>query len=189
GPRSRDILDKIAVTLQVGHIEELSHKVILTPAEKKNLKQQYRSMIAALLQQRLSELRVNHTSPQERSFKPAAQKAIENIERMENRVVQMQAQGEVDSNVILQADVALKQSYALLRTYADHVNFKNVDRDQYVADPVITQPTRLLSVIDVWKDYLRGYYDGRGFIYWILLSIVVDFGAFLCFGQAFKREE
>lgn len=189
GPRSRAILDKIALTLQVGRIEELSHKINLSPAEKKSLKTQYRTMIKQLLDQRLSELRNNYTSPQEINFKPAARHAIANIEQIEGHIAKMIAQGDTDQNIINQATMVLKNGYDLLRVYGDHVDFKLIDRDDYLSDPVVTEPARMLSVFDVWRDYFEGHYDGRGFIFWVLLSIVIDLGAFIFFSLAFRKEE
>ena len=47
----------------------------------------------------------------------------------------------------------------------------------------------MLSVIDVWKDYLMGKYEGRGFIFWIVISLLVDVAAFIFFDLAFKKND
>lgn len=189
GDKARAQLDRISTLLQVGQIPMLSHKVNLAPAEKKNLKQQYRMMISGMLENRLSEMENNYRRPQEKIFKPIAKKQVENLEKMEGYVASMQALGEMDQNVITNADIALKQGYGTLRSYSEFVNFTPADREHYLEGDIITQPTRLLSVIEVWKDYFSGRYEGRGFIFWILIAIVVDLAAFVFFTLAFKRED
>lgn len=188
GDRARAILGRIANVLQIGSIPELSHRVALSPKEKKDLKTQYRKMISELLQQRQQELKANYSSAQESNFRPIASQAVKNIETMEGVLNNMTTSGEYDQNVITQSNVALQHGYDVLRTYADFVTFKGADRDRYVAEKTMTDPTRLLSVIDVWRDYINGVYDGRGFIFWIFLSILVDVTAFFFFNLAFKRE-
>lgn len=47
---------------------------------------------------------------------------------------------------------------------------------------------RLLSVIDVWKDFFAGQYVGRGFVFWIIIAVLLDIAGFICYGIAFKRE-
>ena len=46
-----------------------------------------------------------------------------------------------------------------------------------------------MSVFDVWKDFFRGLYKGHGFVFWILISILVDIAAFIFFDLAFKKED
>ena len=47
----------------------------------------------------------------------------------------------------------------------------------------------MISVIDVWGDYLTGAYAGYGFVFWIIISILVDVAAFIFFDLAFKKRE
>lgn len=47
----------------------------------------------------------------------------------------------------------------------------------------------MLSVIDVWKDYFAGKFKGRGFLFWIVISILIDVAAFIFFDIAFKKRE
>lgn len=70
-------------------------------------------------------------------------------------------------------------------------------RDKYVNVEKNMPSSRLINVVEVvWKDYLHGdlqtKYDMqelKGMIYYILLSILVDFAAFLFFNIAFKKED
>lgn len=189
GPRAKSILIEIAKHLLVSHIPELSYLGV-TPSQQKALKDQYNSMISELLENRKSELRTNYTNPQEKLFRPEAAKAIEDIENIEEHIVQMDAAGDVDYNLIAQADIALQKGYTTVKNYADFVTFKSQsDVDLYTADNLVTKTTKLLSVIDVWKDFLGGKHAGRGFIFWIVISVLVDIAAFIFFDIAFKKRE
>ena len=47
----------------------------------------------------------------------------------------------------------------------------------------------MISVFDVWKDFLNGEYKGHGFLFWIIISILVDIAAFIFFDIAFKKRD
>ena len=47
----------------------------------------------------------------------------------------------------------------------------------------------MLSVIDVWKDFIAGKYEGRGFAFWVIVAILVDIAAFVFFDITFKKRE
>ena len=189
GPRAKAILIEIAKDLLVSRIPELSYQGT-TASQQKALKDQYNAMIGELLNNRKSELRTNYTDPQEKLFMPEAAKAIETIESIEDSVMQMDVNGVVDNNLIAQADIALQKGYTTIKNYADYVTFKSdVDKELYTADNLVTKTTKLLSVIDVWKDFLAGKHAGRGFVFWIVISILVDIAAFIFFDIAFKKRE
>ena len=45
----------------------------------------------------------------------------------------------------------------------------------------------MLSVPDVWKDYLTtDKYEGHGFIWWVLIALLVDISGFIFFQMAFN---
>ncbi len=189
GKNAKAILDKIANTLQVSHIPTLAYKST-SPAHIRALKQQYHTMIYELLNKRKQELAANYSSPQEKLFKPEATMLIKNIETMEEQIANMGVQGKVDNNIITQADIVLKKSYAVIRSYADFIAFRSeVDKNHYLANDQVTKVSRMLSVIDVWKDYFTGRFTGRGFLFWIIVSILVDVAAFIFFDIAFKKRE
>jgi len=189
GPIANAILIEIAKDLLVSRIPELSYQGT-TASQQKALKDQYNAMIGELLNNRKSELRTNYTDPQEKLFMPEAAKAIETIESIEDSVMQMDVNGVVDNNLIAQADIALQKGYTTIKNYADYVTFKSdSDKELYTADNLVTKTTKLLSVIDVWKDFLAGKHAGRGFVFWIVISILVDIAAFIFFDIAFKKRE
>jgi hypothetical protein len=47
----------------------------------------------------------------------------------------------------------------------------------------------LLSVYDVWVDFLTGKQGGLAFVFWIIISILVDVAAFIFFDIAFKKRD
>lgn len=189
GKRAKAHLDKIATTLQIASIPTLSYQGA-SPQQIKLLKQQYKTMIYELLNKRKEELVANYINPQENLFKPEATREIKNIETIESYIAEMDASGIIDHDLIAQADITLRKSYAIIKNYAEFVSFKNdEDRENYLATNQITKVSRMASVMDVWKDFFSGKYEGRGFIYWIILSILVDIAAFVFFDLAFKREE
>lgn len=189
GKNAKAILDKIATTLQISHIPMLAYKNT-SPSQIRALKQEYHKMIYELLDKRKKELAANLSSPQEKLFKPEATLLIKNIETMEELIANMEAQGKVDNNVITQADIVLKKSYAVIRSYADFITLRSeVDKERYIANDQVTKVSRMLSVIDVWKDYFAGRFTGRGFLFWIVISILVDIAAFIFFDIAFKKRD
>lgn len=189
GPRAKNILIDIAKTLQVAKIDELSYSNS-SPQTIKALKQQYNNMITELLNARKDELRNNYRKPQENIFQPEAKKSISNIETIEGHITQMDAAGEIDNNIIAQADVVLQKGYTLINNYSDFITFKSdADKELYTSDNLVTKTTQMLSVIDVWGDYFSGKHEGRGFIFWIIVSILVDIAAFIFFDLAFKKNE
>jgi hypothetical protein len=56
-------------------------------------------------------------------------------------------------------------------------------------EQVISKTQRVESVIDVWRDFFRGKYKGRGFLYWIILGALVDIAGFIFFDIAFTKRD
>ena len=82
----------------------------------------------------------------------------------------------------------LTEGYNAVNKNRDFVKFKNQeDKDAYTAAKPVTKAKRLISVFDVWSDFLSGNFNGHGFIFWILISILVDIAAFIFFDIAFKK--
>jgi hypothetical protein len=188
--RAKSILEDIANTLQSGEIPVLSVPSTISPKQMNLIKEQYRKMIYNLLEQRKAEISKNIRNSQESVYKPIAQKQIKNIETMKGVVANMGAQGKIDNNVITQADLTLKQAYTTIKNYKDFVYFQsNADKELYLAPNQVTKTSRMLSVIDVWKDFFAGKFSGRGFIFWIIISILVDSAAFIFFDLAFRKTD
>lgn len=189
GPRAKAILSRLATILQVKEIPELSYKNA-SPKQINALKQQYRKLVYEQLDVRKSRLRETFSSAQERHFKAEADQAIKNIDIMNGKLEEMAAANELDNEIVRQTDMVLKAGHGVVRNYATFVNFNSpADRELYTAPEQLTRISRLLSVVDVWADFFHGAFSGRGFIFWILLSLVVDLAAFIFFDMAFKASD
>ena len=46
----------------------------------------------------------------------------------------------------------------------------------------------LTNVYQVWKNFFSGEYKGMGFIYWILLAVLIDLAGFILFHITFKND-
>lgn len=188
GPRSKEILNKIAILLQIEEVPALSYTTT-SAASVQALKSQYRTMILEQLKLRKSKLRETYASQSEKHFKPEAERAIVQLDSAQRILSQMNASGEVDNNTIKQVDLTLKHAYGVVHNYSSYVKFANAeDKKRYSADDQVTRTGRLLSVFDVWGDYVSGGFAGRGFIFWIMLSLVIDIASFIFFDIAFAKK-
>ncbi|MBR6286429.1 MAG: hypothetical protein IKR18_05475 [Bacteroidaceae bacterium] len=190
GPETKKILGEITQILECSPISALSG-LANTPSQKRQVKDEYRKKIISQLENKKMLIRENLKNGNEISYKAIAKKQIKDIEAIEDPVRQMAASGDVDNYLVIQASSAvLMPSYATLKTYKDYVSF-NSDADEklYTADNIVTRTSRMLSVIDVWKDFLAGKHAGRGFIFWVIISILVDVAAFIFFDIAFKKTD
>lgn len=97
--------------------------------------------------------------------------------------------GSIDEDIIKQTEGVLQRAYALIKLNAKYVMFDLNDEDIYTADNLVTRTKRLLSVFDVWADFVKGRYAGSGFIFWVIISILVDLGAFILFDIAFAKRD
>ena len=92
----------------------------------------------------------------------------------------------------------LSQAYTIITRYSDVLinefeqqypdKIKNTIEDKK-AYAGVTKTEKMRSVIDVWKDFFRGQYAGRGFFYWIVLAALVDIAGFIFFDIAFARRD
>ena len=93
----------------------------------------------------------------------------------------------------------LTNSYRLISNYTDAVanefsttdpdEVKNLQTQTEAYKGNVTKTARLRSVIDVWKDYFAGVWEGQGFIFWVLLAALVDIAGFFFYYLAFKKDE
>lgn len=119
-----------------------------------------------------------------------AKDLIENIDTMMNTIkLQVQTSGRPTEAVVKQTEGVLSNCYACIKNNEKYVDFKDNDADKkvYTAENPETRTKRMLSVIDVWIDFLGGKYP-LSFIFYVLLSVLVDLGAFLFFDLTFKKE-
>jgi len=96
----------------------------------------------------------------------------------------------VDNQVIDVASRDLIDAYTHIRDNARYLTFKNSeDSARYCAPNPHPMIKSLQVVPQVWKDYITtDKYDGYGFIWWVLISVLVDIAGFVFFYLANKED-
>lgn len=189
GKKSNEILRKFATLLSVDKIEPLSFKGT-SRQDREKLYDAYRTKIYLLADTRAQNITKNILSPNPASIAEA--KTIHhNLDIMKKSI----ADGSIDLNKA--EDVTndnngvcsmINKGYNSISKNRDFVSFKSEhDKNIYLAEPAVTQVRRLVSVVDVWRDFLGGKFAGLGFGIWVMLSVLVDIAAFIFFGLAFKN--
>lgn len=92
----------------------------------------------------------------------------------------------IDSKVMANAGIILSESYGLINQYFDHLEFKDKDKQIYAGNP-LSETERMLSVWDVWMDFFNGKIARGKFVFWMIISILVDVAGFIFFDMAFKK--
>ena len=118
-----------------------------------------------------------------------ADRLLDDLYVIEDTVKVISSIGKPDEAIITQTEGVLQNAYSLVKNNRQYVVFNEGDEDFYCAEKVTTKTHQLKNVIKVWQDFLRGKYKGKGFFYWIMISLLVDLGAFIFFDLAFKKEE
>lgn len=187
GPNAKNILYDLGKILGNRDITEVPIKGN-SKQERKNVKQQYKRIISGYITADTAAIRANMTSAAKSTYQADAKTAKDNLRPVENAIT---ANPSALNNVHFahNVDSRLIKGYAIISTYANFVNFKSMDKDKYVTEHPVTKLKRLMSVFDVWHDVLTGQYKGHGFIFWILISILVDIAAFIFFDLTFKKRE
>lgn len=108
---------------------------------------------------------------------------------IEDTVKVMANVGRPSEDIITQTEGVLQKGYSLIKSNRAYVVFHDNDESVYCAEKITTRTHELKNVVKVWTEFIKGGYKGKGFIYWILISILVDLGAFIFFDIAFKRED
>ena len=190
GPKAQAILVEISELLKCAQINKIDGPTA-TKQQRTQLVKAYRDKILQQLQVREAAIYLQMVD--EKKVAQAQTDASNDIKRIQNATVylnEMRNNGEQDDAIINAANGALKGAYSTVKNYSDMVIFKSdADKEAYTADNQVTKTTRLLSVIDTWMDFIKGKFAGRGFIFWIIISILVDVAAFVFFDIAFKKSE
>ena len=96
---------------------------------------------------------------------------------------------DVDNDIVSYAVKDLTEGYAYIGKNAEYVDFKDADKERYTKEGAIPETKAMLSVPDVWKDYITtDKYAGRGFIWLVLIALLVDIAAFIFFNIAFNKK-
>lgn len=185
GPETEKILGEIAQILGVASINKLSGTGS-SVEERKRLYQAYREVILMQLENKKLNIKKAMT-PSNSNYRKVADKDWKNLDLTKKYI-------DEGTIVLTNADDTkkvcdkLNQGYATIKTYQQFVDFKNdADKELYTCDNPETKVKRLLSVYDVWIDFISGKLGGLSFVFWILISILVDVAAFIFFDIAFKK--
>lgn len=94
------------------------------------------------------------------------------------------------SNEVIGAAVNdLTSGYAFIKTNSQYLMLKDSDVDRYTREGAMPDAKAMLSVPDVWKDFLTtDKYKGHGFIWWVFIALLVDLSAFIFFDIAFNSK-
>ena len=190
GPKAQAILVEISELLKCAPITKIDGPTA-TKQQRTNLVNAYREKILAQLQTREAAIYLQMVDEKKvAQAQKTATADIKNVQKAVYGLEEMRKNGVQDDATINAANGILKGAYSTVKNYSDMVVFKSdADREAYTADNQVTKTTRLLSVIDTWMDFMKGEFAGRGFLFWIIISILVDVAAFVFFDIAFKKSE
>lgn len=187
GPKSKEILRKFATLLEVDKVEPLSYKGT-SKQDRDKLCDAYRTKIYILAENRATNIMAHILSPNSDNIKEV-KRDDENLALVKKYI------GDKTINLNDAEDVEdvcdkLYTAYNTVKKNSDFINFSSkTDEANYTADNPITKVKRMISVFDVWEDFMAGEYAGHGFMFWIIISILVDIAAFIFFDLAFKKRE
>ncbi len=187
GPKAKLILAEFAEILRVAKIEPLSYKGV-SVQDRQKLYTAYRNKIYILLESRLVNIEREMTPPN-KDYMGKAKKDYDNL-ALVLKYVEDETLNLNQAEDIQTICDKLNHAYSIIKEYQQFVNFKDeIDEQTYTSPNPVTKVKRTTSVFDVWKDFLKGEYAGHGFLFWIIISILVDVAAFIFFDIAFKKEE
>lgn len=187
GPKSQEIRRKLAALLGVAKIEKLSYKGV-SQQDREKLCDAYRTKVYILANSRADNIMTNILSPNPDNLKEV--KRDDNNLKLVRKYID---DGTIDLNKAEDInDVCdkLNNGYNSVKNNKDFVNFASEsDKALYTAKTPMTKVKRMISVFEVWRDFLNGEYAGHGFLFWIIISILVDIAAFIFFDLAFKKTD
>lgn len=188
GPKSKELLAEFATMLNVPEIKPLSFKST-SKQGRDALCDSYRKMIFQLRDSRASVIRSSILSPNPDIIKKV-KVADANLAETKKGILE----GTIDLNESYDINNyvcdKLNNGYNLIKQNKDFVSFSSPEDEAiYTAQNPVTKVKRMISVVDVWKDFINGEYAGRGFIFWVFISILVDVAAFIFFDIAFKKTD
>ncbi len=92
-------------------------------------------------------------------------------------------------DIVNQAEGVLSTGYSCVKSNAAFVQFIDEEDEKFYTQANLeTRTKRMLSVIDVWIDFVGGKYP-LSFLFYVLVSILVDIAAFIFFDIAFCKRD
>lgn len=187
GPETERVLGEIAQILGVAKINKLSGTGNSVD-ERKKLYDAYRQTILMQLDNKKMNI-IKAMTPSNDNYRKTATKDWKNLE-LTKKYIDAGQLSLTDADDIKTVCNNLNQGYSTIKTYQQFVDFKNDgDKEAYTCANPQTTVSRLLSVYDVWVDFVQGKQGGLAFIFWILISVLVDVAAFIFFDIAFKKRD
>jgi hypothetical protein len=127
----------------------------------------------------IERIRRTMNSPQLNSHIENCKIALKDINEMQG----------VNNDVVGAAVNDLISDYAFIKSNQDYISFKEGDKERYTREGAIPEAKEMLSVPDVWWDFLTtDKYKGHGFIWWVFIALLVDLSAFIFFDLAFRKK-
>lgn len=190
GPKAKEILASFAELLSVPSIQSLTYRNLGSVGRQK-LYESYRQKIYTLYESRARNIIAEIMYPNPDVLN-AAKLADKNLEVLTQAIVS----GDVDLNVPEAVTGTggvcdrLNDGYNAVKNGKNFVLFSSPsDEARYTAENPVTNVKRMVSVFDVWTDFVKGVYKGHGFMFWVIISILIDLVAFVAFDLAFKKSE
>lgn len=185
GPTAKRILSEFATMLDVPKVEPITFRGT-SVQDRQKLCDAYRRKIFTLRDTKIRNI-INEMTPKDNNHRNDAEADYKNLEVIERAI----KGHEIDLNEaerIREVRDRLNSGYATIKMYSQFVDFKsNEDKEAYTANNPQTKVSRLLSVYDVWADFLTGKDGGLHFAFWIFISVLIDIAAFVFFDIAFKK--
>ncbi len=192
GPNAKAILQKIGFLLGTDPITPLSF-VGTTPRDKENLKNGYIAKINETKKTTLERWEKELKKTVNQEGKKDAEKAYNELDILQKQI----KAGAINLNDAKEIEVVsdkINRGYAVIKANSSAVKFakdtdkiSSADEKAYTAENPVSKVKRLTSVFDVWKDFLAGAYAGSGFLFWVIIAILVDIAAFIFFDITFKK--
>lgn len=190
GDHSKKILGQLATVLGVSKIEPLSFTGT-SMQDRQRLCDAYRKKIFLMAETKAQEIEANVIQPSAKNVQEA-KVMNSNLAKMMKYINDGTINLNNPENVVGNDGVCAKlnEAYNIIKKNKNFVNFSSKeDEETYTAQDPVTKVKRMVSVVDVWRDYKDGRFEGYGFIFWIVISILVDIAAFIFFDLAFKKTE
>lgn len=188
GEKSKEILSSFADILGVAKIDPLTFNgSSLSKQGRQTLYEAYRQKILTLMDTKKENIKLS-LMPGNKEYRKVADTDYKNLELTRKYILDGTLDVN-DPNDIKTICDRLNKGYNTINSYKQFVTFQNkADEERYTSSNPETRVRRMLNVYDVWQDFLNGEYPGS-FIFWILISILVDIAAFIFFDLAFKKTD
>ncbi len=188
GPKAKEILRGFADLLGVPKIDPLTYRGV-SIQERQKLVDAYRQKIYILRDSKKQNIINELKATDEAVYTKQADTDLKNLELID-KYIQDGSLNVNSADDIRTIDEKLSKAYATIKTYNKHVVFQSPEEESlYNAENQVTRVKQMLSVIDVWRDFIKGKYAGQGFLFWVIISILVDVAAFIFFDIAFREKE